>query len=239
MNLIRLATLSVFALPGVLYGELPSSVSLTSSANLAVLGSPVSLTATVSPSLATGNITFYDGVTVLGTEPLSGSKAVLTTSLLPAGTQSLYVYYLGDGAYFPSKSTPLTQVVNARPGAGFNSPVVSSGDSLAVSMAVADFDGDGKADLVTGDGAQGPVEVFRGNDDGTFKAPITYATGGSVVVTGDFNGDGKTDIAATNGSGSISILLGNGDGTFQPPLTYVTGTAVSFSLAVADFNEEG
>ncbi len=135
MTITRPVTFSLFAIPGVLYGGLSSSVSLTSSANPAVLGSPVSLTATVSPSAATGKVTFYEGVTVPGTERLTGGQAVLTTSLLPAGSQPVYAYYPGDATYDAAKSTAVVQVVHALPAGGFQPPLVSSGDSLAVSMA--------------------------------------------------------------------------------------------------------
>ena len=43
-------------------------------------------------------------------------------------------------------------------------------------------------------------------------------------MTGDFNGDGRTDLAVANsGSNDVSVLLGNGDGTFQPQVTYAVG----------------
>ena len=54
------------------------------------------------------------------------------------------------------------------------------------------------------------------------------------MVTGDFNHDGKMDIAVTGNY--LSILLGNGDGTFQPPVNY---TGVGNWIAVADFNNDG
>src|SRR5207237_5389881 len=45
------------------------------------------------------------------------------------------------------------------------------------------------------------------------------------VITGDFNGDGKLDLAASNsGDNTLSVLLGNGDGTFQPPVTCAAGS---------------
>ena len=66
-------------------------------------------------------------------------------------------------------------------------------------------------------------------------------------MTGDFNGDGRLDIAAgdqtidpTTGdiTDGVSVLLGNGDGTFQSPVDYAVGGAVT-SLAVGDFNGDG
>jgi len=60
-----------------------------------------------------------------------------------------------------------------------------------------------------------------------------------AIVTGDFNGDGKLDLAvAKAGSGNVSILLGNGDGTFRGPLNSFVSQAGSgpSMLAVGDFN---
>jgi len=57
------------------------------------------------------------------------------------------------------------------------------------------------------------------------------------VAVGDFNHDGKLDIAVASSSGKVAILLGRGDGTFQPAAYYPTSTA--YSIAVADFNHDG
>jgi len=88
----------------------------------------------------------------------------------------------------------------------------------------------------------------------TTFAPIgDFATGGfdavAGVVVGDFNGDGKTDLAVANRihdwmttpsfwtDGDISVLLGKGDGTFGSPVKQIAGAA--FSLLTGDFNGDG
>jgi hypothetical protein len=60
--------------------------------------------------------------------------------------------------------------------------------------------------------------------------------GAFSIATGDFNNDGKLDIAVTV-DGGFSIWLGNGDGTFQKPVFH--STELSDALAVADFNNDG
>ncbi len=75
----------------------------------------------------------------------------------------------------------------------------------------------------------------------TFGNQTPYSAGSSPfsVAVGDFNGDGKPDLAVGNlGSSTISVLLGQGNGAFGPPSTYDTGLSPS-TLAVGDFNGDG
>jgi len=95
------------------------------------------------------------------------------------------------------------------------------------SIQSADFNGDGKRDIVVANRTSNTVSIFLGNGDGTFAPRTDVAVGPNpeVVVVGDFNADGKGDVAVTNfGSNSVSVLLGNGDGTFGTQTPYATGT---------------
>src|SRR6266849_4211060 len=73
-----------------------------------------------------------------------------------------------------------------------------------------------------------------------FAAGKSYpvGTGPTVIVVGDFNGDGKADLAVANGgSNDVSILLNNGDGTFASAVNYaVTSVGGPVSVALGDFN---
>jgi FG-GAP-like repeat/FG-GAP repeat len=114
-------------------------------------------------------------------------------------------------------------------------------------LAVGDLNGDGKPDVVAVSvpfirpaGSQlisGTIAVLLNNGDGTFQPPVKYGVGEGVysVSMGDFNGDGKTDLAVINGFG-VMVLLGNGDGTFRNPLTY---GAAKLYAAVGDLNGDG
>jgi hypothetical protein len=122
----------------------------------------------------------------------------------------------------------------------------------------ADFNGDGIADLAVvnpcnssycGSGYPS-VAILIANGDGTFQAPVMYATGSyqpMSVAVGDFNGDGAADLVVASqcassvscGIGQVSVLLGNGDGTFQAPVSYSTGATSAAFLAVGDFNNDG
>src|SRR5581483_10570988 len=116
--------------------------------------------------------------------------------------------------------------------------------SFPYSVAVGDFNGDGKPDLVTANNESNNVSVLLGNGDGTFQPHQDYAVGSFPysVAVGDFNGDGKQDLAtaANNGypNGAVSVLLGNGDGTFQPYQDYAVGFNPQ-SVAAGDFNGDG
>src|SRR5262249_54648357 len=76
--------------------------------------------------------------------------------------------------------------------------------------------------------------------DGTFGAPIETRVGSPVALAvGDFNGDGKTDLAVADGtSPDLSILLGHGDGTFATPANSSIAQFAS-SIVTADFNNDG
>jgi hypothetical protein len=113
------------------------------------------------------------------------------------------------------------------------------------SAAIADFNEDGKQDLVVANQSSNTVSVLLGNGDGTFQASADYAAGDTPesVVLGDFNKDGKLDLAVANcgctsNAASVSVLLGNGDGTFQTHVDY-PAEAYALSVAGGDFNGDG
>lgn len=122
--------------------------------------------------------------------------------------------------------------------------------SPTTSVAIGDVNGDSKPDLVVTNGCGdsscatgGGVGVLIGNGGGTFQSAITYRweVGGVQqpgVVIGDFNGDGKQDLAVT-GEDYLSVLIGNGDSTFQSAVTYHVGGLFGASVAVGDVNGDG
>src|SRR5439155_10788865 len=78
------------------------------------------------------------------------------------------------------------------------------------------------------------------NGDGTFQPAVNYgvATYPYSVAVGDFNGDGKPDLAVATGTAKVSVLLGNGDGSFGSGVNYSAGSILQ-SVAVGDFNGDG
>lgn len=108
-------------------------------------------------------------------------------------------------------------------------------------VAVADVNGDGKPDMVVSNWTPGTVAVLLGNGDGTFRAPVTYPSGGSNprgIAVEDVNGDGKLDVLVADPSGSVGVLLGNGDGTFQAGVAYASGF-LSSEVTAVDVDADG
>jgi hypothetical protein len=109
--------------------------------------------------------------------------------------------------------------------------------------AVGDFNGDGNLDVAyIGYSGDFYLAIYLGNGNGTFKLASDYdlgPDGGGTAAVGDFNGDGKLDLAIPVAYGStMMVLLGNGDGTFQSPITYSTSYGGGAAVA-ADVNGDG
>jgi hypothetical protein len=89
----------------------------------------------------------------------------------------------------------------------------------------------------------GGVSVLIGSGDGTFNvasgSPILLGQSSPAIVTADFNGDGKLDLAVTDSVGNtVIIVLGKGDGTFGAPTTVPVGNT-PFAIVTGDFNNDG
>ena len=112
---------------------------------------------------------------------------------------------------------------------------------LANNHIAVDLNGDGILDLA-GAGANAAA-VMLGNADGTFRPRVNFPAGGQTqdLAAGDFNSDGKQDLALTINSPQItlSLLTGNGDGTFNPPVNFPNTTGFDAPVIVAsDVNND-
>jgi FG-GAP-like repeat/Putative Ig domain len=177
-----------------------------------------------------GGATPYPGALTVGDFNNSGNLGLAVTEF----QNSLAIAFLGNGN--GSFTTPSTYVAIL-------------GRSSA-SLVSADFNGDGNLDLAAGNDLNGTLLVVSlGYGDGAFNtvsgSPFGVSRPINSIAVGDFNGDGKLDLAIATvdlivaGSGSVIILLGNGDGTFTQAAGSPTSLSGAYAVAAADFNGDG
>jgi hypothetical protein len=107
-------------------------------------------------------------------------------------------------------------------------------------VATADFNGDGRPDLVASSFSGSSLSVFL-NNNGVFGAPSAIGLGvqPDFVTTADLNADGRADLIVVSfNANSVLTLLGNGNGTFQAAQTFAAGTGPRAAV-VGDFNGDG
>jgi len=214
----------------------------------------------VPTSVAPGGSTF--GLTINGTGFVSGAVVnwngtALDTTFVSSSRLAATV----PAANIMTATTAAVTVTNSGPGGGSSNPVFFPvsvpANSLAFtntqilttgaspsSIAVGDFNRDGKLDLAVANKGSATVSIFLGNGDGTFQTKVDYATIASPVgiTTADLRGNGILDLAVVT-PGEISVLLGNGDATFQPHVDYpgypVGSEPLGGIIVAADFNRDG
>jgi hypothetical protein len=217
-----------------------ASASNIASLNVGPAPSPIySDTAAVQANGSPGDYSLTATVTGYGGPATpSGSISFLDTSF---ANTSLATAALGPG------TAGIGWLISQTPAAG--------GDS--VSEVAGDFNGDGIPDLAllwnSTSGAPS-ITILFGKGDGTFTTGPTVQPAGVLsfptMIGGDFNGDGKADLAVLSYNGFITsyitVLPGNGDGTFAAPLTgqvynqgSTGGDVILGTLAAADFNGDG
>jgi uncharacterized protein (TIGR03437 family) len=212
-----------------------------------------------------------DGALILTVDAVAGNLQVLSVSSNGvAASGQMYIVpqpptgiaagdINGDGLPDIAVANGVVSVLLRNPSAAFNAPMnytLQSGSSAAA-VAVADLNGNGHNDVVassTTSAGGGTVDVLVNNGEGTLATQHSYAIGGSAggtfgqassgIVTGDFNGDGKLDVAAgfqgaNSSPGGVSVLLGNGDGTLRTAVNYGVGSFSALDIVAGDFNGDG
>jgi hypothetical protein len=187
--------------------------------------------------------------------------------------------FAGNGNLDLAIAEPSLNTVSVLPGNGngtFNPAQNYDVGGTPVSMAVGDLTNDGKLDIVTANNSNGTVSVLLANGNGTFPPALNYAlpaqaTGPQTLrslAVGDFNKDGKLDLAVTGntytpgtpgtpGSGGgyypyypgtpgtpaqyngyVNVLIGNGAGGFYTDNSYALPSGIPGAAAVGDFNRD-
>src|ERR1041384_1604031 len=213
---------------------------------------PVPSASAIVPGAAPTNTTSVNvSTTSTFTGILSASATtgvVMVTNAQPAGTYTVTVKAFNSAGVTTTKTFTLT-VTNSMH-CDFLSFSGASGSPFAAgtepeSVAVSDFNGDGKQDLAVANTASNNVMVLLGNGTGGFSAasgsPFAVDTHPNSVAVGDFNGDGNQDFATANVfANNITVLLGNGAGGFSEAIGSPFAIGASpHSIAVGDFNSDG
>jgi Big-like domain-containing protein/Kelch motif protein len=232
MSRVLVLILGCAAFTGIVFGKSSSSVTLASSSNPSTYGSSVTFTATVTPSAATGTVTFKDGSTTLGTGTLSSGKTTFSTSTLAAGSHSITAAYGGDSNYNSSTSSVLTQTVNkanttvtvtssANPSTYGSSVMFTATISPSAATGTMTFK-DGTTTLGTGTISSGKA-TFSTSTPAAGSHSITAAYGGST----NYNTSTSAVLTQTVNKENTTVALASS----KNPSTY--GSSVTFTATVS------
>ncbi|HTR26068.1 MAG TPA: FG-GAP-like repeat-containing protein [Terriglobales bacterium] len=163
-----------------------------------------------------------------------GRPDIVVLSLDAANGDRVYVFANNGSGSFGSPNIINLGAVNA------------NGNDRAV--AIGDFNGDGKPDLVVHTVDPGNTEhiwFLGGNGDGTFAAPVDRGSYGDATqgivryAAADMKGNGRLDLVGLGFGHGVYVSLGNGDGTFQAAKEYTADQGYLTDMAVADFDGDG
>jgi hypothetical protein len=177
-----------------------TTVVLTAGINPSVYGSYISMSATISPAygsfpvegITIGQVAFYDGSTLLGTQNIEMSPALLSVQTLTAGTHTLTAQWLGNANYAPSSSNAVSQTVTQASSTTsvytLKNPSVY-GQSVTVDVAV-----DNTYHLTSSGGTvilfdNGTQIATGAMSQGTAFFPLTTLAVGAHALTATYSGD--------------------------------------------------
>jgi hypothetical protein len=209
-----------------------SAVALASAPNPSTFGGAVTLTATVSPTSATGSVQFLDGAASLGTVNVAGGTASLTVSALTAGTHSISASYGGDTTYAPSASAALAQSVSKANSAVAlaSAPNPSTfGGAVTLTATVSPTSATGSVKFLDGAASLGTVNVAGG----TASLTVSALTAGTHSISAAYSGDGNYLAAnsaprsqTVNKAGSVATISSSvNPGTAGQPVTFIASVS--------------
>lgn len=202
----------------------------------------------ISPFPVTAQSTALTPVTFASTTTNVCTVAGDLVTLLTTGTCSVTASQNGSANFAPAPSVTRSFSISASKIAGRLIPATAgpfSAGANPYSVAVGDFNADGKPDLAVANSGSNNATVLLGDGLGGFapaaSGPLTTGNAPQSVVVGDFNADGIPDLAVANsGDGSVSFFLGSNSGVFSPAAgsPFQTGTQ-PVALAVGDLTGDG
>ena len=200
------------------------------------------------PDVASTNYT-AGNATVFLRNPTAGFSPEPPGYAVPGASAIVAADFTGDrqpDLAFGSTATDSTYIFTRNAGAGFSAEGAAyAGTGHRTGLVAADFNGDGRLDLASANNTGGTVSILLRNAGNTGFSPVNpdIAIGPLALklAAGDFNGDGRVDLAATSyGANIVAVLLGQGNGTFVPApgSPYGVGSA-PYGVALGDFNRDG
>jgi hypothetical protein len=161
------------------------------------------------------------------------------------GKGDLAIAALGSG------NEPDTWVAIGRGDGTFEPPAPYCANGSGAFVALADFDGDGKSDVVSVDNSANALAILHTNGDGTLDLRSISLVGGQAdaIAIADFDRDGKLDVALNNyRDGEIDLAMGRGDGTLGAPRGFIASSYACADMvmrdrvsrqAIADYDGDG
>ncbi|TAH35445.1 MAG: hypothetical protein EYC62_04425, partial [Alphaproteobacteria bacterium] len=169
----------------------------------------------------------------------AGLRSYTVSNGATANGSSQLVDFNGDGILdvllFNSLAGNVTVAYGHGDGSFDNEVVLTATGLSSPTSTVGDFDGDGRMDFSTYNGAT--ITIWRNNGDGTVSSMNSFALGAvPAMVAGDINGDGMADFVTRSGA-NITVYTATGGGNFSTT-SYTAGITAS-NIALADMNNDG
>jgi acetyl esterase/lipase len=216
-------------------GTTSTTTTLTASSTSTTTGTSITLTAEVSPTAATGTVTFYKGSTSLGTGTLSSGKATLSTSFSSAGTYSITAVYGGSSTYATSTSSAVSITVTSSSTTATTTTLTSSATTTTVGTDIT------LTATVASSPATGTVTFYEGStslgtgtlSSGTATLTTSFSTAGTYTLTATYDGD-STYASSTSSSitETVDSSSSSGSTTSTTSLSASPTTAYPGSLVV-------
>jgi len=176
--------------------------------------------------------------------PLSlGPEWLVVTDFNNDGVPDILTANGYPAAFVGNPSSNVIDVLFGNGDGTFQAPQAIVAGQTPINFGVTgDFNGDHKLDVVVATQNSTQLQFYAGHGDGTFAAPVSSSDPSlsldADAISGDFNGDGKADLAINN-NGSLQILLSQPNGTFQPQAATHPMSTGPQKFATGDFNGDG
>ncbi|MBC7913923.1 MAG: VCBS repeat-containing protein [Pyrinomonadaceae bacterium] len=231
-----------------IYSQVPTITSV--SPNSSTIGAGITIAGTNFNTTASSNVVYFGPIKAIVTAATSTSLTVTMPSgasyepvtitnngLTASSSKPFNVTFAGSGASFSPAS--------------FDSKLDFTSGSNPRTLAIADFDNDGRADIASANVSSNTVSVFRntgGNGSVSFapKIDLSVSSEPVFVLTSDIDGDGKRDMVVTTynsgNNGTVTFFRNTSTGSsisFAPKIENSTGFMGPYGIAAGDLNADG